>query len=127
MDDAFSLIAAEMTRTRRISPFEVRASVAVMTAMMFLVSFAMFVTGQQRAADERRSAMVAQRAAERQAEAHETTVVAASPTLILPEQGSVDRLLDSRGASPLAALSGRLSSSPPRCRSIEWGRARSRA
>ena len=96
MDDAFSLIAAEMPRTRRISPFGVRAAVAVMTAMMLLVSFAMFVTGQQRAADERRSAMVAQQAAEREAEARAAAVAAASPTLIQPEQGSVDRLLDSR-------------------------------
>ncbi len=96
MDDAFSLIAAEMPRTRRISPFGLRAAVALMTAMMLLVSFAMFVTGQQRAADERRSAMVAQQAAEREAEARAAAIAAASPTAIHPEQGSVDRLLDAR-------------------------------
>ncbi len=96
MDDAFSLIAAEMPRTRRISPFGLRAAVALMTAMMLLISFAMFVTGQQRAADERRSAMVAQQAAEREAEARAAAIAAASPTAIHPEQGSVDRLLDSR-------------------------------
>jgi hypothetical protein len=96
MDDAFSLIAADMPRPRRISPFGVRVAVAVMTAVMLLVSFAMFVTGQQRAADERRSAMVAQQAAERQEEARAAAVAAASLTAIQPEQGSVDRLLDSR-------------------------------
>ncbi len=96
MDDAFSLTAADMPRTRRTSPFGLRAGVAVVTAMMLLVSFAMFVTGQQRAADERRSAMVAQQAAEREAEARAAAVAVASPTPIQPEEGSVDRLLDSR-------------------------------
>lgn len=95
MDDAFSLIAPQMPRTRRISAFGARTALALIVAMTLLVSFAMFVNGQQHAADARRSTMAAQQAAAREADARAAAAAAASsPSAVTPSQGVVNGLLD---------------------------------
>jgi hypothetical protein len=69
MDDAFSLVASDMPRTRRLSPFGFRVTTAVAIVLTLIVTFGMFVAGQQRAADVRRAAMTAQQEAARRAQA----------------------------------------------------------
>jgi hypothetical protein len=65
MDDAFSLVAARMPRSRRLSPFDVRVIVLGVVATLLIATFAIFVVSQQRAADARRAnALATQRAAE---------------------------------------------------------------
>lgn len=63
MDDAFRLTAAKMPPARHVSPFGVRIAVTGALIASLSLSFAMFVVGQQRAADERRAAAAASQAA----------------------------------------------------------------
>jgi hypothetical protein len=65
MDDAFSLVAARMPRSRRLSPFDVRLIALAVVAALLIVAFAAFVVAEQHVADVRRAATVeAQHAAE---------------------------------------------------------------
>jgi hypothetical protein len=93
MDDAFSLVASQMPRARWISPFGVRAIAALTLAVTLLVSFAMFVSGQQQAADARRAAMAAQQEAARRVEAQPVDRPATSLTA---DPSAVGDLLDQR-------------------------------
>ena len=96
MDDAFSLIAAQMPRTRRVSPFALRAAVAIALVGMLITSFAMFVAGQQSAADARRAALTAEQIAAREADARAAALAEVSPSSIRPQGVAVDRLLDAQ-------------------------------
>src|SRR4029077_4181708 len=59
MDEAFSLVAARMPRTRRISPFGVRMTAMLVVVALLIAGFGAFVVDQQRAADRRRAALIA--------------------------------------------------------------------
>jgi hypothetical protein len=69
MDEAFSLVAARMPRTRRITPFGVRMTAMLTVVGVLIAGFAAFVVDQQRAADRRRAATVATQQAEQHAQA----------------------------------------------------------
>jgi type II secretory pathway pseudopilin PulG len=106
MDDAFSLTASEMPRTRRLSSFGVRAIVALVMGMTLLTTFTSFVVSQQRAADERRSAAIAAQATAREAETRIAAAqAAASPASPGASKATVDDLLDARART---AASGAL-------------------
>jgi type II secretory pathway pseudopilin PulG len=102
MDDAFSLTAAQMPRTRRVSPFAVRAVVVIAVVGALITSFAMFVAGQQRAADARRAATAAEQVAAREADAR-AAAAAASPSSIQPQGDAVDRMLDTQARDAAGA------------------------
>jgi hypothetical protein len=59
MDDAFRLVASQMPRTRRLTPFEARAIALLVVVALLMASFAGFVVHQQRAADMRRAEAIA--------------------------------------------------------------------
>jgi hypothetical protein len=87
MDDAFSLVAACMPRSRRLSSFDVRVIVLGVVATLLIATFAVFVVSQQRAADARRAAALAtQRAAEA---AHVQTALADVATTAPAADGAV--------------------------------------
>jgi type II secretory pathway pseudopilin PulG len=69
MDDAFRMVAARMPRTRRLSPFAVRAVALLTVIALLLAAFAMFVVSAQRTADARRAQLAATQRAEAEAEA----------------------------------------------------------
>ena len=69
MDEAFSLVAARMPRTRRISPFGVRMTAMLVVVVLLIAAFGAFVVDQQRAADRRRAALIADQEVTRQAQA----------------------------------------------------------
>ena len=69
MDEAFSLVAARMPRTRRISPFGVRMTAMLVVVVLLIAAFGAFVVDQQRAADRRRAALIADQEGTRQAQA----------------------------------------------------------
>jgi hypothetical protein len=104
MDEGFSLIAAQMPRTCRISPFGIRLVAMSTVATTLLIAFAMFVSAQQRAADVRRSTMAEQQEAAREAEmraaAQEAT---AAPATLEPSPDAVDGLLDTRAREAASA------------------------
>jgi hypothetical protein len=93
MEDAFSLVASQMPHARRISPFGTRVAVTLVLAHTLLASFAMFVSGQQRAADARRASMAAQQEAARRAEARPP---ADGATSLAADPATVADLLDQR-------------------------------
>jgi len=70
MDEAFSLVAARMPPTRRLSPFGVRIVAMLIVVAMLIAGFGAFVVGQQRAADRRRAALVTSQAAAQDTQAH---------------------------------------------------------
>jgi hypothetical protein len=105
MDDAFSLIATELPRPRRVSPFGLRVAVGCVLTLMLTVTFATWVVGQQRAADARRSAAMAAQVAAREAEAR-AVALQATATVTAPIRASrrvVDDLLDGRARDAAAA------------------------
>ena len=69
MDDAFRMVAARMPRTRRLSPFAVRALALLTVIGLLLAAFGMFVVSAQRTADARRSQLAATQRAEAEAQA----------------------------------------------------------
>jgi hypothetical protein len=102
MDDAFSLIATEMPPSRRVSPFGRRAAAASLVVLLLTVTFATWVVGQQRAADERRSAAMAAQVAAREAEARAAAAQAtASP--IHASRRVVNDLLDEQAQEAASA------------------------
>jgi len=98
MDDAFSLVASRMPRTRRFTPFGVRLAAMLVTVLALIVGFGVFVASQQRAADERRTAAVARQqasdAAEAQAAAERTTALGTVEGAARPPTAQTTRLLD---------------------------------
>jgi len=94
MDDAFRMVAARMPRTRRLSPFAVRALALLTVIGLLLAAFGMFVVSAQRTADARRSQLAAtQRAeAEAQAQAAAAQIGAADPGTADPT--AVGNMLD---------------------------------
>jgi hypothetical protein len=104
MDDAFSLIATEMPRARRLSPFGVRVAAGSIVTVLLLVSFGAFVVGQQRAADERRSAAMAAQVAAHEAEARAAAAEAAvTTTTIHASDRVVNDLIDTRAREAATA------------------------
>lgn len=69
MDEAFSLIAARMPRTRQITPFGVRMTAMLTVVVVLIAGFAAFVIDQQHAADRRRATTLATQQVERDAQA----------------------------------------------------------
>jgi hypothetical protein len=102
MDDAFSLVASRMPRSRRLSRFDVRLIVLGVVATLMIVTFAAFVVTQQRAADARRASTLAeQRAAETaRAERVASTEVATAPDA---EGAVVSTVLDRQAKDAAAA------------------------
>jgi hypothetical protein len=97
MDDAFSMVAARMPRSPRVTPFTIRVTVMLAVVTALLTMFTMFVVGQQRAADERRASLAARQQAGRAAESQATAQeLAAGPGATQPSPGAVEDLLDAR-------------------------------
>jgi hypothetical protein len=95
MDEAFSLVAARMPRTRRITPFGVRMTVMLTVAAVLIASFATFVVDQQRAADRRRAAMLATQQAEQRVQAQAVAALGvATDDGTAASPGAVDGLLN---------------------------------
>lgn len=92
MDDAFRLVASQMPRTRRLTPFEVRAIALLVVAATLLASFAAFVVHQQRAADARRAQAIARQQAADLASAQQTQEAALEG--IAADGATVEGLLD---------------------------------
>jgi hypothetical protein len=59
MDDAFRMVAAQMPRTRRLTPFATRVLALVVVIGLLVAAFALFVTSAQRTADARRAQLEA--------------------------------------------------------------------
>ena len=93
MDDAFRLVASQMPRTRRLTPFEVRAIALLVVAAMLMASFAAFVVHQQRAADARRAQAIARQQAADLASAQQTQDAALAEG-IAADGATVEGLLD---------------------------------
>jgi hypothetical protein len=93
MDDAFRLVASQMPRTRRLTPFEVRAIALLVVAAMLLASFAAFVVHQQRAADARRAQAIARQQAADLASAQQTQDAALAEGMAA-DGATVEGLLD---------------------------------
>ncbi|MEP6759073.1 MAG: hypothetical protein ABJB55_07760 [Actinomycetota bacterium] len=70
MDDAFSLVAARMPRSRRITAFGIRITAMLTVVVVLIAGFAAFVMDQQHIADRRRAGLVVtqQAAAQKQAQ-----------------------------------------------------------
>jgi type II secretory pathway pseudopilin PulG len=106
MDDAFSLVASRMPRSRRLSPFGVRLIVLGVVATLLIATFAAFVVSQQRAADARRASALAE---QRAADTARTQAAAAAATATVPgSDGAVvadvlDRQARDTAAAALAA------------------------
>jgi pyruvate/2-oxoglutarate dehydrogenase complex dihydrolipoamide acyltransferase (E2) component len=103
MDEAFSLIATEMPRTRRLSPFGVRAITVTIVWLALTVTFASWVVGQQRAADVRRSEARSAQIAAREAEAAAAVQAAATATPIHASNRVVNGLLDEHARETASA------------------------
>jgi hypothetical protein len=93
MDEAFSLVAARMPPTRRLSPFAVRMVAMLIVVAMLIAGFGAFVVGQQRAADRRRGALVTSQAAAQEAQAHALAVSGVSGETVVSTD-AVATLLD---------------------------------
>lgn len=96
MDDAFRMVAAQMPRTRRLTPFAARAVALLVVIGLLVAAFTMFVVSAQREADGRRARLEAtQRAeAETQARAAAGEIGSADPGTADP--GAVGNMLDAR-------------------------------
>ncbi len=117
MDEAFSLVAAQMPRTRRITPFAVRMTVMATIALVLIVGFAIFVAGQQRAADARRAMVVARENAQQHAEALAAAEQAAAVDVSIDGShaatGKASALLNAQArdaAATALGIAGRLAS-----------------
>ena len=100
MDDAFSLVAARMPRSRRLSPFDLRLIALAAVAALLIAAFAAFVVAEQHVADIRRAATLeAQRAAEA---ARADAAAAAMPSV--EGSAAIDELDGQAQVSAKAAL-----------------------
>jgi hypothetical protein len=103
MDDAFRIVAAQMPRTRRLSPFATRVIAVLTVFVLATVAFGMFIAGQQRAADARRAISAAEQRAARDSDARAAAQQAmASPTLLAPSRDGVASLLDTHARTAAA-------------------------
>jgi hypothetical protein len=106
MDDAFRMVAAQMPRTRRLSPFAVRVSALAVVIVLLVAAFAMFVVSAQRDADARRAALAVAQRAEAKAEAQ-----AAAADLPTSDPGAADpaavgNMLDARAQAAAGTAVG---------------------
>ena len=93
MDEAFSLVAARMPATRRLSPFGVRMVAMLIVVAMLIAGFGAFVVGQQRVADRRRAALVTSQAAAQDAQAR-ALAAGGVPSEAVASTDAVTALLD---------------------------------
>jgi hypothetical protein len=95
MDDAFSLVASRMPRSRRLTVFDIRLLVLAGVAVFLIAVFAAFVISQQRAADVRRAQALANEQAAASAHAAASLVAdTGSPTAVDRQaQGAADDAL----------------------------------
>lgn len=93
MDEAFSLVAARMPSSRRLSPFGVRMVAMLVVVAMLIAGFGAFVVGQQRAADRRRAALVTSQVAAQDAQAR-ALAAGGIPSETVASTDAVDALLD---------------------------------
>jgi hypothetical protein len=99
MDDAFSLVAARMPRSRRLSPFDLRLIALAAVAALLIVAFAAFVVAEQHVADVRRAATLE---AQHAAEAARADAAAATPSV--EGSAAIDELDGQAQVSAKAAL-----------------------
>jgi Tfp pilus assembly protein PilW len=87
MDDAFRLVAAQMPRTRRLTPFDVRLIALAVAVVLLIAVFSTFLVSRQRVADaERARAIANQRAAELATTQDASTIGGATPARLLDGQ-----------------------------------------
>ena len=101
MDEAFSLVAARMPPTRRLSPFGVRMVAMLIVVALLIAGFGAFVVGQQRAADRRRAALVTSQAAAQDARAR--ALAAGGIRSEVASTGAVAALLDGQARDAATA------------------------
>jgi len=105
MDEAFSLVASKMPRSRRLTAFDIKLLSLSCVAVLLVAVFGVFVVSQQRAADLRRARTLAneQAAASAQASAARTGDPATSVATAVDRQaqGAADDAL--RAATELGA------------------------
>ena len=112
MDEAFSLVAARMPPTRRLSPFGVRMVAMLIVVALLIAGFGAFVVGQQRAADRRRAALVTSQTAAQDARAR--ALAAGGIRSEVASTGAVAALLDGQArdaASVALAVAAEVASS----------------
>ena len=104
MDEAFSLVAARMPPTRRLSSFAVRVVAMLIVVVLLIAGFGAFVVSQQHAADRRRSALVTTQEAARDAQAQPRAVaVGGTPGEAVAATGAVAELLDGQARDAATA------------------------
>jgi hypothetical protein len=96
MDDAFRMVAAQMPRTRRLSPFAARAVALSAVFVLLVAAFTMFVMSAQRTADGRRAQLEARQRAEAQAQAQAAAAQMGSADPGTADPGAVGNMLDAR-------------------------------
>jgi hypothetical protein len=94
MDDAFRMVAARMPRTRRLSPFAMRAMALLTVIGLLLAAFGMFVVSAQRTADARRSQLAATQRAEAEAQAQAAAAQIGAADLGTADPTAVGNMLD---------------------------------
>ena len=99
MDDAFRMVAAQMPRTRRLTPFATRALALVVMIGLLVAAFAMFVVSAQRTADGRRARLEATQRAEAEAEAQAAAAEIGSSDPGTVDAGAVGNMLDAHAQS----------------------------
>jgi hypothetical protein len=94
MDDAFRMVAAQMPRTRRLTPFATRAVVLLVVIGLLVASFAMFVVSAQRTADGRRARLEATQRAKAEAQVQAATDVMGTADPGTADPSAVGNMLD---------------------------------
>ena len=94
MDEAFSLVATRMPRTRRITRFGARMTAMLAVVAVLIAGFATFVMDQQRAADRRREALITEHQAARDAQAQAIAADGIAADTTEPSTGAVTGLLN---------------------------------
>jgi hypothetical protein len=106
MDDAFRMVAAQMPRTRRLSPFAVRVSALAVVTVLLVAAFAMFVVSAQRDADARRAALAVAQRAEAKAEAQAAAADLRPSDPAAADPAAVGDMLDARAQAAAATAVG---------------------
>jgi hypothetical protein len=96
MDDAFRMVAAQMPRTRRLTPFATRALALLVVIGLLVAAFGMFVVSAQRTADGRRAQLEATQRAEAEAQAQAAAAGQAAPDPGTADASAVGNMLDAR-------------------------------
>ena len=115
MDEAFSLIAHRMPRTRRLTPFGIRMVMMLACVAVLIAGFATFVVDQQHAADRRRATLIVTQQAAQQEQAQALAAEGPAGSRTPAQPGRVAGLLDRQArdaaeqalatASEIAAIS----------------------